>query len=235
MKKGQLILIPTVVSEDTQNQVLSQSIFEACGRLDYFAVENVRTSRRFISTLKLGRNIEEIDFRILNKDTPDSELGFWVDLLLNGSDVGLMSESGCPGIADPGSKLVKAAHQKKIKVIPLVGPSSIFLALMASGFNGQSFVFHGYVPIDKKEKRSFIQRLEKDSRTHQTQIFMDTPYRNNQLFETLMTTCQESTMVCIARDITGNDEMIASKTVKEWKGNPPDLHKMPTIFLLYSN
>jgi 16S rRNA (cytidine1402-2'-O)-methyltransferase len=157
-----------------------------------------------------------------------------MNILLNGEDAGVLSEAGCPGIADPGAVAVQLAHKKDIQVVPLVGPSSILLALMASGFSGQSFVFHGYLPIDKTERAKAIRQLEKDSiQKNQTQICMETPFRNNQLLEDILNVCHSGTLLCIATQITAPDEMIRTYTIKQWATSKPDLHKKPTIFLLY--
>jgi 16S rRNA (cytidine1402-2'-O)-methyltransferase len=232
--KGILYLIPSVLAPETSKQVLSPQIKEIVTTVDHFFVENVRTARRFISELQTGKSIESLHFYTLDKDTSyaDTEKNF--QLLLEGKDAGIISEAGCPGIADPGAVAVQIAHKLGIRVVPLVGPSSILLALMASGFSGQSFVFHGYLPIDKNERAKAIRILEKDAlQKDQTQLFMETPFRNNQLVEELLNTCNPETPLCIASQITAPDEMIRTLKIKDWKKQKPDLHKKPTIFLLY--
>jgi 16S rRNA (cytidine1402-2'-O)-methyltransferase len=232
--KGILYLIPTVLAPETGKQVLAPQIREIIPKIDHFFVENIRTARRFISELQTGKSIESLHFYTLDKDTSyaDTEKNF--QLLLEGKDAGIISEAGCPGIADPGAVAVQIAHKYGIRVVPLVGPSSILLALMASGFSGQSFVFHGYLPIDKNERAKAIRILEKDAlQKDQTQLFMETPFRNNQLVEELLNTCNPETPLCIASQITAPDEMIRTLKIKDWKKQKPDLHKKPTIFLLY--
>lgn len=234
IKKGQLYLIPTVLAPGTNGQVLASQIREVIIQTDHFFVENIRTARRFIGELQTGKVIDDIQFYELNKDTVLNDIRKHFSLLKEGKNVGVISEAGCPGIADPGALAVKLAHEQGIRVIPLVGPSSILLALMASGFSGQSFVFHGYLPIDKGERARTVRQMEKEAlQKNQTQIFMETPFRNNQLLEDLLTHCQPGTLLCIASNITAPDEFIRTMTAKEWKENKPDLHKKPTIFLLY--
>lgn len=233
MSKGKLYLIPTVISEK-QTDVIPEQVRQVVKHTDYFLVENLRTARRFISSLKLGLNIEELHFELLDKNTPVIEVERLMKPVFEGRNIGVLSESGCPGIADPGSVAVKYAHAHDIKVVPLVGPSSIFLSLMASGFNGQNFTFHGYLPIDKKALESTIRQLENESRkNNQTQIFIEAPYRNNQLLENLIKTCHQETLLCVARDISGADEYIKTAKVKDWKSIQVELHKVPTVFLMY--
>lgn len=234
-KKGKLYLIPTPLTENSIDKLLTPQIQEVIRSLDYFLVENVRTARRFISSLKLSIVIEQLHFEVLDKNTKPEDLTNLCRPLLNGTDIGVMSEAGCPGIADPGNLAVAFAHKNGIEVIPLVGPSSIFMALMASGLNGQSFAFHGYLPIDKQKRTNSIKTLEREARKkNQTQIFMETPFRNNQLLADMLKTCRQDTRLCIARDITGSNEYIKTQTVKEWRKAKIDLHKIPTIFLLFS-
>ncbi|MEQ6121779.1 SAM-dependent methyltransferase [Reichenbachiella sp. MALMAid0571] len=235
MSKGKLILIPTVISEGTQDFVISDHIRSTIKCLNYFLVENLRTARRFISSLKLEVAIESLHFELLDKDTPSDKMEALIHPVFQGKDVGVMSESGCPGVADPGALAVDFAHKNGIQVVPMVGPSSILMALMSSGFNGQSFVFHGYIPIDKGERIRKIEQMEEHAyQLKQTQIFMDTPYRNRHLLNDLIENCNPSTRLSIARDITGEKELIQTKTLKEWKSaKTPDLHKIPVIFSLY--
>ena len=233
MKKGKLYLIPTVLAEDTADKVISDEIREIITHTKHYLVENVRTARRYISSLKLGVNIEGLHFEVLDKKTRRSELEGIMQPIFEGKNIGIMSEAGCPGIADPGSLAVAYAHEKNIQVVPLSGPSSMFLALMGSGFNGQSFAFHGYLPIDKKERIQAIKTLEVEAIKHKrTQIFMETPFRNNHLLKDLLETLHPDTLLCIAKNLTGSEEMIKSKTVRDWKKNPIDLHKTPTVFVL---
>ena len=231
---GSLFLIPTVLAPGTAGQVLAPQVRETISRLDYFFAEELRTSRRFISELKTGRAIESLTFYELHKDTPEADTARQMKILLDGHDAGVLSEAGCPGVADPGAVAVRIAHWMGIKVVPLVGPSAILMALMGSGFSGQSFAFHGYLPIDRAERTKAVKQLEREAiGKNQTQIFMETPYRNNQLLEELLLTCQPNTSLCIACQITAPDELILTLPIKEWKRQPPDLHKKPTVFLLY--
>ncbi len=231
---GTLFLIPTVLAPGTSGQVLAPQVRETIGKLDYFFAENVRTARRFISELKTGRVIDDLTFYELHKDTPERETAAQLQRLSDGLDAGVLSEAGCPGVADPGAVAVRLAHRLSIRVAPLVGPSSILLALMGSGFSGQSFAFHGYLPIDRGERAKAVRQLEKEAiQKDQTQIFMETPYRNNQLLEEVLRTCGPQTPLCIASQLTAPDQLIRTLTVREWKQQPPDLHKKPTVFLLY--
>ncbi|MEO6285050.1 MAG: SAM-dependent methyltransferase [Dyadobacter sp.] len=226
-----LYLIPTILAEETQQNVLSPQIKEAVGELNVFFVENVRTARRFISSLKLGKVIDDLTFIELHKDTPKSVTAQELKKLTQ--NAGVISEAGCPGVADPGAVAVHLAHQMGIRVVPLVGPSSILLALMSSGMSGQSFAFHGYLPIDRALRKKEIQNLERDARQRQqTQIFMETPFRNNQLMEAVLEACAPDTLLCIASNVTAPDEFIKTMSVKNWKSNLPDLHKKPTIFII---
>jgi len=235
MAKGKLFLIPNVLAENTAQTVISPQVKEVIAHTKIFLVENLRTARRYISSLKLGVNLEEIHMEILDKDTPPETMSRLMQPLMNGADIGIISEAGCPGIADPGAVAVAFAHHKGIQVVPLSGPSSMFLALMGSGFSGQSFAFHGYLPIDKKDRTTAIKKLEAESiREKRAQIFMETPFRNNQLLEDLLTTLSPNTKLCIAKNITGSDEMILTKTANEWKKLPIDLHKIPTVFVIQS-
>ncbi|MDI1324311.1 MAG: SAM-dependent methyltransferase [Algoriphagus sp.] len=235
MAKGKLFLIPNVLAENTAQSVISPQVKEVIAHTKIFLVENLRTARRYISSLKLGVNLEEIHMEILDKDTLPETMSRLMQPLMNGADIGIISEAGCPGIADPGAVAVAFAHHKGIQVVPLSGPSSMFLALMGSGFSGQSFAFHGYLPIDKKDRTTAIKKLEAESlREKRAQIFMETPFRNNQLLEDLLATLNPNTKLCIAKNITGSDEMILTKTANEWKKLPLDLHKIPTVFILQS-
>lgn len=236
MNSGEIFLIPNVIADHTQEAVIPKSVTEAILATDIFFVENLRTARRYISSLKLGLTIEELDFRILDKKTSFEDCFEMAQIALEGKNLGVISESGCPGVADPGARLVHMAQQLGIRCKPLVGPSSILMALMASGLNGQSFAFHGYLPIDKKERQARIRQLEKESKEKdQTQIFMDTPYRNEDLLADILKVAQPSSFLCIARDITGQQELIKTKPVNKWKRDEVNLKKIPSLFLLHAN
>jgi len=235
MPKGKLFLIPNVLAENTAQSIISPQIREVISHTKVYLVENLRTARRYISSLKLGVNIEELHMEILDKNTAPETINRLMQPLLNGADIGIISEAGCPGIADPGALAVAHAHLKGIQVVPLSGPSSMFMALMASGFSGQSFAFHGYLPIDKKEKTAALRKLENESaKEHRAQIFMETPFRNNQLLEDILSTLAPQTKLCIAKNLTASDEMVLTKTIAEWQKLPIDLHKIPTVFILQS-
>ena len=231
---GKLYVIPTVIAEDT-TEVIPQQVRDVLLNTTYFLAEDIRTARRYVSSLKLGVTIEELSFEVLDKKTNPASLERLLEPLLSGQSVGILSESGCPGIADPGALAVAYAQKKDIEVIPLVGPSSILLSLMASGFNGQKFCFHGYLPIEQKKLDVEIKRLDSDSRKlNQTQIFIETPYRNNQLLKSLIQSCNPSTLLCVAKDVTSSNSYIKTKAIKDWKNTKIDLHKVPTVFLLYA-
>ena len=238
-KLGKFYLIPCTLSnpgEVTVNpeDVLPQTIKRCVELIDHYIVENEKTARKAIKAILPEKSQPSLQLSLLNKHTEVSEHYEMIKPLLNGINVGLMSEAGCPGIADPGAVIVKLAHEKGIQVVPLVGPSSILLALMASGMNGQSFAFTGYLPIDKNEKKSALRNLEKWSQEkNQAQIFMETPYRNNKLVEDLLQTLHPNTHLCIAADITLPTEYIKTMKVSEWKKATIDLHNRPTIFIIH--
>lgn len=229
-----LYLIPTPLADDTAPQVLPPTISEVVAATDAYFVENLRTARRFITELKTGRVIDETTIHLLDKDTPQADTRKQIqELMERKRNAGVLSEAGCPGVADPGAVVVGMAHKLGWKVVPLVGPSSILLALMASGLNGQSFVFHGYLPIDRNDRGRALRFMEKEAQQRfQTQIFMETPYRNNQLMGDIIAHCQPETRVCVACNITAPDAFVQTKTIREWKSQLPDLHKKPTVFLL---
>lgn len=236
MSSGKVYIIPNIISENTQEEVIPSQATKAILDSDFFLVENVRTARRYISSLKLGLIIEDIQFETLDKNTSFEECIDLIQPILEGKNAGIISESGCPGIADPGARLIHIAHQFGINCIPIVGPSSILMALMASGFNGQSFAFHGYLPIDKRDRQQKIRALEKESKEKdQTQIFMDTPYRNEQLLADILKVARKDSFLCVARDITGAKEAVITKSVGKWKTGEVSLNKVPTVFLLYAN
>jgi 16S rRNA (cytidine1402-2'-O)-methyltransferase len=215
------------------NWVIPASVRASVQVLSCFIVEHPKTARQFLKQIACRVPLQEIQLHILNTHSKPEDLAALLQPLLSGKNVGLLSEAGCPAIADPGSDLVRMAHDRKIPVIPLVGPSSIILALMASGLNGQCFCFNGYLPVEKHARAQQIIALEKRSIKHnQTQIFIETPYRNQGLLEHIVQTCRDDTDLCIAAHLTGASEMIATKTIKTWKQKLPDIHKIPTIFLL---
>ncbi len=237
MKLGTLYLIPVTLGDDNIARVLPPEVVSIAQQLDTFVVENEKTARHFLSTIKTDKPVRELQLFTLNEHTTDQELPGLLKPLLAGVDIGLMSEAGCPGIADPGAKLAELAHAKNIKVAPLVGPSSILLGLMASGLNGQRFAFLGYIPADKAARIQRLKEIEKISNKHnETQIFIETPYRNQHLLEDILTHCHHATKLCIACNISLEDEFIVSKSVAEWnrldKSALPNLHKKPTVFLL---
>jgi 16S rRNA (cytidine1402-2'-O)-methyltransferase len=235
MEKGKLYLIPNIIGDNTHAAVIAPHITNALTGIHHFLVEDVRTARRYLSALKIYPSIDALDFQILDKDSRPEDLPAMFGPIFQGTNLGVISESGCPGIADPGALATKFAHEKEIQVVPLVGPSSILLALMASGLNGQRFTFHGYLPIDAKECAQVIRDLEKESkRKNQTQIFIETPYRNNHLKDLLLNNLQNDTTLCIAIDITGLGENIRSLSVKKWKGIAYDMPKAPAVFLFLS-
>ena len=230
--KGILYLIPTPLSEHTAHLYITEYLSGIIRGLDYYLVENIRTARRFLAGLHLGLDIETISFEQVDKHATPEQIAHFAQPLLEGRSAGVLSEAGCPGIADPGALIVKFAHEQDIRVEPIIGPSSILMALMGSGFNGQSFTFHGYLPIDKTERKKAIRTLEKMAFSGQAQIFMETPYRNNQLLEDILRHCGPETKLCIASDITGTKQLIKTQAVRQWKSSVPDLHKTPTMFLL---
>jgi 16S rRNA (cytidine1402-2'-O)-methyltransferase len=232
---GKLYLIPTTLGE-TENpfDVLPQTIKRSIELLDYYIVENEKTARKFIKSICPEKIQASLHLSALNKHTQDSEYKKMIQDCVEGKNVGLMSEAGCPGVADPGAVIVKLAHEKGIQVIPLVGPSSILLAIMASGMNGQSFAFNGYIPIDKSEKRIVLKTLEKLSiDKNQSQIFIETPFRNNKMLEDILQSLHPETHLCIATDITLPTEYIKTMRIAAWKKAVVDLHNRPTIFIIH--
>lgn len=234
VKFGTLYLIPVTLGDDNISQVLPADVLSMAQKLETFVVESEKSARHFLSTIKTIKPVRELTLNLLNEHTEDKDVAALLAPLLAGQDVGLMSDAGCPGIADPGAKLVELAHQKGIRVVPFVGPSSIVLSLMASGLNGQQFAFLGYLPIDKALRNQKLKEIEKRSLSHkETQLFIETPYRNQHMLEAILSVCQPNTRLCLACDISLVTEMISTKTVANWKKNPlPDLHKRPTVFLL---
>lgn len=231
--KGKLYLIPTIIAEDTQGIVIPSQVRNALPTIQHFLAEEIRTARRYLSSLKVYESIEPLHFQVLDKKTKPAELKEFFKPIEEGKNIGVLSESGCPGVADPGALAVHYAHQHGITVVPLVGPSSLLLALMGSGFNGQRFAFHGYLPIDAKDRQQAIRELEKESKQkNQTQLFIETPYRNQTVFNDLIKTLAPSTQLCVAYDLTGSAEMIKTKGVSVWRAEKVVLDKLPCVFLL---
>ncbi len=231
MQQGNLYLIPITLSENTQ-QVIPSYIKEVIVQTHIYIVENIKTARRFIKSMDKEKNIDECIFVELDKHSNYHFDASVLTELLNGKNIGLMSEAGTPCIADPGNKVVERAHEMEVNVVPLVGPSSILMALMASGFNGQQFTFNGYLPIENMDRKNKLLQMESLARKGITQLFMDTPYRNRKLLEELIQTCKFDTMLSIACNITANDEFIKTLPMAEWKKRKPDIHKKPCIFII---
>lgn len=229
-----LYLLPVTLGDTSVGKVLPAYNKEIIVEIKHFIVEDVRSARRFLKKVELQINIDELTFYPLNKHTSPEAISGYLKPLMEGLPMGVISEAGCPAVADPGADVVAIAQRKGLKVVPLVGPSSIILSVMGSGFNGQSFAFHGYLPIEPGERTKRLKELEaRIYAEHQTQLFIETPYRNNKMMEEILKTCRPQTKLCIAANITCEGEYIRTKTVKEWKGNLPDLNKIPCIFLLY--
>jgi 16S rRNA (cytidine1402-2'-O)-methyltransferase len=229
-----LYLIPTSLGESPFDSILPARNTQIVTDLMYFIVEDVRTARRFLKKANPSIDIDTLTFFILNQHTSPEELSSFLKPMFAGNDMGVLSEAGCPAIADPGADVVAIAQQNNFRVVPLVGPSSILLSLMASGFNGQSFAFVGYLPIQPDERSKALKKLESRAYSeNQSQIFIETPYRNMKMLEEILKTCQSNTRLCIAVDITLETEFIKTKTIKEWKTQLPDLNKRPCIFLIY--
>lgn len=231
---GKIYLIPVTLGETSIEKVLPTYNREIIVSLKYFIVENIRSARRFLKKTEQSINIDDLTFFELNKHTDLKQIETYLYPLKDGHDIGIISEAGCPAIADPGADIVGIAQKKGVTVIPLVGPSSILMALMGSGFNGQSFAFHGYLPIDAKDRTQRIKQLEQRIYSeHQTQIFIETPYRNHKLAEDLIKNCTPSTKLCIAMNITCDDEFIKTLPIKSWDKKLPDMNKKPCVFLIY--
>lgn len=233
---GKLYLIPTTLGDTEPLNVLPLTVKKIIEHVDFYVVENEKTARRDIKKISPSKKQANLTLFPLNKFTNASELPSYLEPCKKGIDVGLLSEAGCPGVADPGAEIVKLAHQNNIKVVPLVGPSSILMAMMSSGMNGQSFAFNGYLPIDKQDRKKEIKRLERLSFEHkQSQLFIETPYRNNKFLEDLCNTVNGNTSICVACDITLPTEYIKTMTANEWKKNNVDLHKRPTLFIIHKS
>lgn len=229
-----LYLIPVLLGGTPVDKVLPAYNKEIVVAIKHFIVEDVRSARRFLKKVDKEIDIDTLQFYPLNKHTSPTDIASYLKPLQEGHSMGVISEAGCPAVADPGADVVAIAQRKGLKVVPLVGPSSIIMSVMGSGFNGQSFAFHGYLPIDPSARVKRIKTLEQRVYNEdQTQIFIETPYRNNKMLEDILRTCSPHTKVCVAANITCEDEYIRTKTVKEWKGKHPDLTKIPCIFLIY--
>lgn len=234
MKKGKLFLIPTTIGETKIDKVLPMYNFGILNQIDYYIVEELRTARRFLKKSGINKAIDDLFFYVLNEHSKPEEIFNYLEMIDKGENIGLLSEAGVPCIADPGADIVKIAQEKNIDVIPLIGPSSILLSLMSSGFNGQNFAFLGYLPIDKKQRTDKLKDIERNIyQNNQTQIFIEAPYRNNQLIEAILNTCRNEIMLCIACELTTDNEFIKTKSISEWKKIKFDFHKKNTVLLLY--
>jgi 16S rRNA (cytidine1402-2'-O)-methyltransferase len=230
---AKLYLIPTTLGDTSIERVLPPDLTQLISSIPVFIVENIRTARRFLKKVNPAIVIDDLTFFELNQHTDKKEISRFLEPNREGLNIGVISEAGCPGVADPGADVVKIAHVRNIQVVPLVGPSSILLALMASGMSGQNFAFNGYLPIKNPEKSQQIKMLENRMQTEgQTQIFIETPYRNAQLLDELLKNCDPQTMLCIAADITLDTEFILSKPIAWWKTHLPDIQKRPAIFMI---
>lgn len=233
MSTGTLYLIPVSLGETNNDKLFPNINLRLIDELDYLVVENERSARRFIRSTGSKRDFDNLELILLDKRTKQHEISKPIELLIQGKDVGIMSEAGCPGVADPGQILIAEAHNYNIKVVPLIGPSSILLGLMGSGLNGQGFTFHGYLPIEKRDRIKKLRDLDAAvSKTGHTQIFMETPYRNEKLFDGVLKTCNGNHKLCVAVDITLETEQIKTLAIAEWKANKINLHKRPCMFLL---
>ncbi len=232
---GKLYLIPSTISESNHNRDIPPFINQTISKINHYIVENERTARRMLIKMGIPTPIDELTFYVLNKYTKQEDIPQFLEKI-ESQDIGLLSEAGVPAVADPGSNVVAIAHSKNIEVVPLTGPSSILLALMASGLNGQNFAFNGYLPIKPIERKKKIKELEQRSRSeNQSQIFIEAPYRNNAMFDTIISTCDKHTMLCVAADITDETEYISTKPIWKWKKKKPDLHKRPVIFIIHKS
>lgn len=234
MQRGTLFLIPVPLAENAMQKSFTPFLVETINVIKTYIVENEKTARKFLKEAGIKTPQSDLLIHDYGKHKRGNSLVPYFTQLMSGIDVGLMSEAGCPGVADPGAEIVAEAHKRGIKVVPLVGPNSMIQALMASGLSGQSFAFHGYLPIDKVERAKRIKELEILSIKHkQTQLFMETPFRNNHLLDDVLKNCQSSTQLCIASNINGEEEFIKTLSVGMWKAERIDLHKKPTVFLLF--
>lgn len=228
-----MYLLPVSLGDSPLDRVIPAYALEMINRIDHYAVEDLRSARRYLKKAGITKSINELQFYLLNEHSAEADLSVIMDILNSGTALALMSEAGVPAVADPGRELVALAHKNDILVVPLVGPSSILLALMASGMSGQDFRFHGYLPIKKPQRTQILKQIEKQARdTGSTQIFMETPYRNMSLMDDILNFCEGETKLCVAADITLPGEYIKTKTVHEWRTDPPQIHKRPAVFLL---
>jgi 16S rRNA (cytidine1402-2'-O)-methyltransferase len=231
---GKLYLIPTSLGDSAPLETIPISIKKIIESIDVYIVENEKSARRFIKTVSYGKSQSSLTLFTLNKFTDPLEIPLYLEECYKGNNIGLLSDAGCPAVADPGAEVVKIAHEKNIKTIPLVGPSSILLAMMSSGMNGQNFAFNGYLPIEKVERKSKMKQLEKRSfDENQSQLFIETPYRNNSVLEDLYKTLNSDTKICVACDLTLPTEYIKTQTAKQWKHSKLDFHKRPAIFIIH--
>jgi 16S rRNA (cytidine1402-2'-O)-methyltransferase len=236
MKYGEVYLIPNVIAEGTQHQVIPAHVRTVLVEIKHFLAEDIRTARRYFSSLGLFPSIEALHFEVLNKDTDAATMDTLFAPVFEGKNLGVVSEAGCPGVADPGAAAVRFAHEHGIRVIPLVGPSSLLLALMASGLNGQRFAFHGYLPIDKGEFSKAVRELEKESRKYnQTQVFIETPYRTDATLTALVQTLRDDTLLSLASDLTSPSEFVLTCSIAKWRARPKKLGKVPAVFSLLAS
>jgi 16S rRNA (cytidine1402-2'-O)-methyltransferase len=231
---GKIYLIPVTLGGDDPGQVIPEQVLMLTKSLRYFVVENIRSARRYLRLVDKTFPIDESHFEELNEHTSESEISSFLEPVIKGNDMGLMSEAGLPGIADPGTNLISEAHKRNIRIIPLAGPSSILLAIIASGLNGQNFAFNGYLPVKPAILDSKLRDLERRSKSGEAQIFMETPYRSQKLFETIVRVCNGNTRLCIAADITLPSEYIRTKTVTGWKSAIPEIEDKPVVFIIQS-
>ena len=231
--RGKVILIPNLLSDTEPDRVIPEYVCQQSVGLRHFVVENEKISRRYLKKLDQNINIDRLSFYDMGKHSDTKSLSEALSSALDGNDIGVISDAGCPGVADPGSEFVAMAHRADLEVIPLVGPSSILLTLMASGLNGQLFTFHGYLPKERPDRsrhiKSMVRNISKENGTH---LFMDTPFRNMNILEDLLRDCPDDLRLCIARDLSGASELIRTKTIAEWKRSKVDLHKIPVMFAL---
>lgn len=233
-KPGTLYLIPTALGGEDARMILPQSTLRVLSMLTHFIVENAKSARHFLKAAGYPHALQGIRMQTLDEHTREAALAELIEPLVTGQDCGLLSEAGCPAVADPGAMLIRGAHERSIRVVPLVGPSAILLALMASGLNGQRFAFHGYLPVEREERRKKLRELESESqRVDRTQIFIETPYRNENAFRAILDACRDDTLVCLATDLTLESESVRTQSVEAWRKVPPDLNRRPTVFLLY--
>lgn len=233
MQKGKLYLIPSSLGNNDLNQTLPQQVFDIISKIDYYIVENINSAVKFLKLAGINKSVQDLSFNVLNVNTKIGEIAAYLDAADKGQDIGLISEAGVPCVADPGSRLAALAHERGIRVIPLAGPSSVILALEASGLNGQNFAFIGYLPIDIKARKEKLKELEKKIKhENQTQIFIEAPHRNDNLLEELINSCSDNLKLTVAKNLTMDDELIITKKISDWKKSKITLGKNPSIFLI---